>query len=132
MSFLVSEITHMEALSKHKLSSEENGSVTHCMFSEDLSYTPSISWGNVKGENFRNPTNEGSSHTPDAHRQCQHTAVTLFRVALSICELKYLSTNIQLLLTVLFAHFLFLSQNTYSNLDNKVLPPPEASCLVCN
>lgn len=49
--------------------------------------------GNVKGKNFRNPTSEGSSHTPDAHQQQQHTALTLLRAALNICMLKYLSTN---------------------------------------
>lgn len=53
--------------------------------------------GNVKGKNFRNPTSEGSSHTPDAHQQ-QHTAVTLVRAALNICILKYLSSSIQVLL----------------------------------
>lgn len=51
--------------------------------------------GNVKGKNFGNPTSEGSSHTPDAH---QHTAVTLLRAALNICILKYLSTNIRILI----------------------------------
>lgn len=53
--------------------------------------TPPISWGWIS--EFQEPHSKGSSHTPDADRQCRHTAGT----PVQGCILQYPSTSTQLL-----------------------------------